>query len=343
MAKKSGTKGIVAEEALRIFFLQAGYFVVRNVPFNYKNCNVTDVDLWLYIRPSSMVRERTCVDVKSKRIPQAMERVFWTKGLREALGVERAIVVTSDNRKETRDFGTENGVTVLHGNFLTRVIKEFSPAERMTEEEFIGVLKIPCIVDSNVEWRRWYRGMKANLINGLNFDGCNTFLSAIKLIFDEYTSTGKASETTTRLLYVIFSYFLICLDFISRSIVSLSAEERNTYLTDGLRYGETGRYRTEEVVDIALHLLAESGKTDLFSQDELKGEFDRQVAEYRTEIIAEHFAKSEQLKHMFDLARRFEIQAYSKMLVQPNQCSSDQKAVIGLLCDFFGYDRRNII
>src|SRR5215475_12151178 len=112
MIRESGAKGIDAEEALRNYFLQAGYFVVRGVPFIYRGFDVTDVDIWLYIRSTSLTRERTCVDIKRKKTPQAMERVFWIKGLREVLRVERAIVVTNDNRIETRDFGSANGVTV---------------------------------------------------------------------------------------------------------------------------------------------------------------------------------------------------------------------------------------
>ena len=247
--KYSGVKGIQAEEALRNYFLGMGYFTVRGVPFNYKSFDVTDVDLWLYMKSTSLARERTCVDVKRKKTPQAMERVFWTKGLREALGIERAIVVTTDNRGETRDFGTANGVTVLHGDFLLRVINGYNSGGRITEEQMFAQLKPPCVADPSIIWARWYRSAKARLIEDLNFNTCNTFLMDTRLLLQEYLAVGKTSPMVIRLLYLLISYFLVSLDYASRSIAHLELNERKASLTDGLRYGEAGRQRTEEVVE----------------------------------------------------------------------------------------------
>jgi len=343
MPKKYGKKGLAAEEALRGYFLNTGYFVVRSIPLNFKNYDVTDIDLWLYIRASSISRERTCVDVKRKRTPQAMERVLWVKGLRGILGVERAIVATTDNRKETRDFGKDNGVMVFHGEFLRRVINKFLPKTRITEEELFTILSAPCVVDSRLNWRRWYRNLKASLINKLNFNGCNKFLLAIKLLLNEYMVTGKPSDIPLRLLYMIIAYFLISLDYVSRTFISLDGDARREWLTDGLRFGETGRARTDEIVTMAQRLLVESGKANLFSRPELNNEFERQMEDYPAEILGEYFAKLESLKNLFNLARIFEDQAYARVLVRPERCSSDMKAVIGLFCDFFKIDRKKII
>ncbi len=343
MVKKTGVKGVAAEEALRGYFRSVGYFVVRGVPLSYKKYDVTDVDLWLYVKVTSLAAERACVDVKRKRTPQAMERVLWTKGLKAVLGIDQAIVVTSDNRPETRDFGAAHGVAVLQGDFLQRVITAFPASDRLTEGELISRLKTPCIVDSDVEWRSWFRCLKTKLIDSLNFDGCNSFLLATKLLLDEYLATGKSSEVPVRLLYAIIAYLLICLDYASRSFIHLDLTARIAVMTDGFRYGEAGRQRTEEILQMSLQLLEEAGKTNLFSGEALRGEVERQVSEYRAEILAEYFAKSEVLKNLFEVARTFEEQAYSKTLLHPHEGLSEQKAVIGLLCDLLGYDRRTII
>ncbi len=343
MVKNAGAKGFAAEEALRSYFRSIGYFVVRGIPLNYKKYDVTDVDLWLYVKATSLAAERGCVDVKRRRTPQAMERVLWTKGLKEVLGVDRAIVVTSDNRPETRDFGAAHGVAILQGEFLQRVVTAFPPSNHLTEEELFSLLKTPCIVDSDVEWRSWFRRVKAKLLDSLNFDGCNTFLVAAKLLLDEYLATGKSSEVPVRLLYAVMAYLLICLDYTSRSCVPLDLAIRTSILTDGFRYGEAGRQRTEEIVQMALQLLAEAGKTHLFSGDALRGEFERQVSEYRAEVLGEHFAKTETLKNLFNVARSFEEQAYCRTLLRPHEVPSEQKAVIGLICDLLGHDRKAII
>ena len=343
MAKKTGSKGFAAEEALRGYFRHTGYFVVRGIPLTYRNYNVTDVDLWLYVKATSLAAERACVDVKRKRTPQAMQRVLWTKGLKEVLGVDQAIVVTSDNRPETRDFGVVHGVGILQGPFLQRVVKSFPPSSRLTEDELISRLKTPCVVDSDVEWRSWFRRIKAMLLDSLNFDGCNNFLMAAKLLLDECLATGKPSEVPVRLLYAIIAYFLICLDYTSRMFVHLEAADRTAILTNGFRYGEAGRQRTEEIVQMSQQLLANAEKSGLFSDKALIGEFEKQVSEYPAEILGEYFAKTESLKNLFAVARSFEELAYSETLLLPHESPSEQKAVIGLICDLLGHDRKTII
>ncbi len=87
-------KGYLLEETLREYFRQAGYFAVRGVPFQLAGDDVTDIDLWLYERPTASGRRRTIVDIKNKVRPKAVERIVWTTGLRAALGVEAALVAT---------------------------------------------------------------------------------------------------------------------------------------------------------------------------------------------------------------------------------------------------------
>jgi hypothetical protein len=344
MKPESGAKGIDAEEGLRNYFLHAGYFVVRGVPFIYRGFDVTDVDIWLYLRSTSLTRERACVDIKRKKTPQAMERVFWSKGLREVLGVERAIVVTNDNRIETRDFGLANGVTVLHGDFVNRILGRSTPTGRLTEEQLLGLLRSsPCVTDPKIIWPRWYRNIKCKLIEALNFDGCNQLLLGIDVALKEHIATGKSAELSVRLTYILISYFLVCLDYASRVISHLEFNERKLQLTDGLRYGEAGSSRTKRTAAMALTLIAEAGNSPLLTYSELERELQKQLAEYPAEILAEYFAKPEILKTLFERARVFEKLAYSATLTFPSECSSEEKAVIGVLADFFKIDRKQII
>ena len=73
-------KGYQMEENLRNYFLEMGYFVVRGVKYNFKDTEGTDIDLFLYNRPTILSRERINVDIKNKKTPQAMERIFVAKG-----------------------------------------------------------------------------------------------------------------------------------------------------------------------------------------------------------------------------------------------------------------------
>ena len=69
-------KGFAMEEALRNYFIKTGYYVIRGVPFTFGGFDITDIDLWLYSRTSSVSREITIVDAKNKKTPQAIERIF---------------------------------------------------------------------------------------------------------------------------------------------------------------------------------------------------------------------------------------------------------------------------
>jgi hypothetical protein len=341
--KATGSKGFLAEEALRCYFRSIGYFAIRGIPLVYKKIEVSDVDLWLYVKTTSLTSERSCVDVKSKRSPQALERVVWAKGVKEILRIDRALVVTTDNRPEIRDFGTENGVDVLQGDFLARTVASFPPKDNISEEELFFLIDTPCIINSKVNWRIWYRAHKTRLLDSLNFNGCNTFLLAVKFLFEEYIATGKKSEVSIRLLYIIIAYFLVTLDYKSRSFVQLGVIARNEILVEGFRYGEAGHQRTEEVFQMALQLLIAAGKNDLFSRADLQNEFQMQASEYKAEILGEHFAKSESLKNLFLIACSFEELAYSKKLSLPDEIPSELKAIIGLISDFLGIDRKTII
>src|SRR6266481_1525900 len=96
--KSSGAKGYRLEEALRNYFLIAGLYVVRGVPLRLEGEDLTDIDLWLYERPSGSARRRLVVDAKFKSKPKAAERLFWTKGLSEFLRMDGAYVATTDSR-----------------------------------------------------------------------------------------------------------------------------------------------------------------------------------------------------------------------------------------------------
>ncbi len=292
-AGKSGQKGLVAEEALRNYFRNTGYFAVRGISLRYKRYEVSGVDLWLYLKTTSLTAERACVDIKRKQTPQAMERVLWTKGLKEILGIDHAIVVTSDNRIETREFGMAHGITVLQGEFLQRIVATNISNDRLSEEDLYSLLEQPCVINSKINWRRWFIGLKSRLLDSLNFDGCNKYINASKLLLNEYLATNKSSDVSVRLFYLSLAYFLISLDYATRSIVQLDIKARSSILTDGFRYGESGKQRTEEIVRMALQLLGDAGKSDIFSQTALQNEFDKQLSEYRVEILGEYFAKAE--------------------------------------------------
>lgn len=337
-------KGELTEEAFKGYFSSLGYFVVRSVPFVYQGYDVTDIDLWLYMKSSSLSRERICVDIKRKKTPQAMERVFWTKGLGEVLGMDRVVIVTTDNRKETVDFGSSQGVTVFGGESVQGIVRRFDDlSERLSEEEFIERLKISCILDSSIVWPHYYKQAKALLLTELGFNGTNLFLERIHFLIEEYLASNKTSNASLRILFAVIGFFLLAVDYSSRQLSHIDPKSRRICLAQGLRYGDAGKQRTVEIIDTALNLLKETSRSDLFSYDQLQKEVDDQLSSYPAEMLAEFLTREEMLKQSFQMSKEFGKMAFMRHLPMPHEIKSELKGTIGLLCDFFGLDRRQVI
>lgn len=341
---KGNIKGGVAEEALRSYFNSIGYYTVRGVPFEYSGYTLTDVDLFLYLKESSISRTRTNVDIKRKRTPQAMERIFWAKGLQEVLGLDSCIVSTTDKRFETVQFGRAHDVVVLDGHFMQRVLS-YSPEKdnRIAEEEFIKIVNIKSITQPNTRLKVEYEESKKMLLTDLNFNGCNRLLGKIEFVLQEYQALGGSTEPVERLLYVLLSYFLVSLDYVSKSFSYRSIEERKHEMSEGFKYGESGKSRVDEITKIAVSLVEQSTAGDLFIKSGLTGEIERQMNEYPAEILVQHFGKSENQKSMFDDARYFEKMAYLKDCPPPTELESHQKGIVAVICDFLRIDRKKII
>ncbi len=317
--------------------------MARDVPLKYKGIDVTDIDIWLYMKASSISRERTCVDIKNRKTPQAMERVLWTKGMMEILNSERAIVVTSDNRKVIRDYGIASNITVLHGEFVQKILRSYSLSSRISEEDMKIMFDEPCLIDARINWHKFYRDAKSALIEKLDFSGCNEYLKSISIVLQEYLASDKKSILSIRLVYELAAFFLISLDYASRFLAHLDNEERKKGLENGMRYGEVGQKRTEEILDMAIGVLAESGKADLFSPSEVREVYKKQMLDYPADILAEYFSKSSNMKLLFEAARKYDELAYSEVVTYPHQLSPELKAILGLLCDFFKLDRKSIL
>ncbi|HML95002.1 MAG TPA: hypothetical protein PKC29_06195 [Thermodesulfobacteriota bacterium] len=342
--QRTTQKGQAAEEAVRNYFISQGYFVVRGIPFIYKGFDVTDIDLWLYKKSSSITRERSCVDIKRRATPKAMERMLWTIGLKEVLDLNYAIVVTSDNRDETREFGIANGVTVLQGNFLKRAIDDFLKSNiRITEDELFSGLNVPPVINSRITWARFFKSRKSILVSQLSFNSCNRLLKDISILLEEYLVSNKKPEASIRLLYIHIAYFLINTDYRLSFIAHYDTTTLKKILNEGFRYGESGLQRTQEIVDIATKLLVNSGHGDLFSKEMFKEEVNKQFSNHSVEILAEYFAKPEIVNKLFDQAIHFEHYAYRRDIILPSNLPTELKATLGLFCDYLKIDRREII
>lgn len=327
-------KGSAAEEALRNYFLNIGYFVARGCKFTYNRFDVTDIDLWLYARNSPLSRERVNVDIKNKKTPQALERIFWAKGLQTVLGLDSCVVATTDSRSDVREFGLQHDVKVLDGKFLARLVKSVkSQQDRIDEEAFLHELDDGSLGRLGGNWRGRYELSKTRLLHSLNFDGCNAWLEDIALLLSDI----GAGAPRWRLLYVTCAHLLIAVDFILRKQVTSDHDQRKAVIDAGIRFGESGQTFTEKVGRMAASLVESVAAQPGLAQT-VQQEIKDQASQVKAEILAEFF--SQKTSGFFDIARELEAVAFAPELKMPSALPASCQSVIGVLADFCGVDRK---
>ena len=298
-------KGEFAEEALRNYFLEHGYFVVRSLPFLYGQIDVTDIDLWLYRKTSPFTRERINVDVKSKNEPKAFERIIWAKGLQISLQLEKSIVATTSIKKEVKDFSVANDVILIDGNLFNHLTNKTLTLNRIVEEDFVSQIFYENSGKDDADWKRRYLLSKGRLINKLNFDGCNEYLREINYFLRQFILRADISLVPLRLLYINIAFFLVCLDFLTKSFIPSDQKSRIEVLVNGFNYGERGKERTESITNAAIKLASSVIANPSIRQTLLK-EIENQVKERPVDILANFFCKDNQLNHLSEIAKSFE-------------------------------------
>jgi hypothetical protein len=339
MTDQSLPKGAAAEESLRNYFLSIGYYVVRGAKFTFNKFDVTDVDLWLYARNSPLSRERVCVDIKNKKTPQALERIFWAKGLQAVLELDACIVATTDTRPDVSEFGRQHNVKVLDGNFLSRLNKSArSHKARMSEEVFLSILDKDSLGRLGGNWRGRYEESKSRLLSSLNFDGCNAWLTDIEYVVSQIASGIPA----WRLLYITASHLMIAMDFILREFITEDQVQRRKIIERGVRYGVSGEAFTEKVGYMAAALV-ESIAAQPGLSETLQRELRSQAANVEAEILGDFFSKNLSGAALFEVAMIFEASAFSAEVPNSSSLPAQAQSVLGILADFNGIDRKKIL
>jgi hypothetical protein len=342
--KKKINKGHKMEEILRQYFLELGYYVVRGIKFKYQNFEITDIDLWLYMRPSSITRERINVDIKNKKTPQAIERIFWTIGVREALSLDSSIVVTTDKRPAVREFGLINGITVLDGTFLARLSNsrrfEESESHRLIEEDFISLIEPANVGKLGGDWKGILENSKTRLLNQLNFSGCNAWLGDIKYFIDKVMIESNRKDAACRAFYLILSYFILGIDYILKDISFFDVESKALSLKDGFKHGDLGKAGIEEVLSTAMKIVEAYLPNGSTLATQLKINISEAFDKLPVDILKEYFSRNETSKALFPIAKQLEDFAYSKIFVSPTKLPPQLQSLTGVILDYFEVDRR---
>lgn len=333
-------KGHKMEELLRDYFLRAGYYVIRGVPFVYEGFDVTDVDLWLYGRASSFSREITIVDCKNKKTPQAIERIFWIQGLKQATKATNAVVATTDKRQEVKDFGKDLNVVVLDGFFLAKLAMsdEFA-SKRLVEEEFASKITDYSLGKLDGDWKGRIFLCKSLLSRGLSFDNCNEWLSHGKFFAEQAITKPMQKETALRCLYLICSFVAVAVDFILKEVSFLEQNERIAAIKDGFTYGSKGSLGMKKILSVSMGLVEQHSVNGASISRQVRSSVENQLSLLNTTILGEYFARMDVAKHLFPVAKELENLSMKKIFLSHEKASVETRSIISCLLDYWGVDR----
>ncbi|WP_438392334.1 hypothetical protein [Caballeronia sp. DA-9] len=343
---KTGDKGFQLEELLRAYFLRAGMYAVRGVPLQLEGDDLTDVDIWLYERPTGSSRRRQIVDAKSKLKPKAIERMLWTKGLSELLAVDGAYVATTDNRPMLKEISKRLGVSVLDGADLRRMAESEKVlfADRLSEEELDKSIKAIDKSRRNKELQLAYHDLKAALLDDFGAGTVNRALEHFA-VFSRYLiachPNSPAADISLRLAYISASVAAIAIDASLAKVSLKSAEERHHAILNVIRYGHDDETQGFETVRVAAALVEQyvpNGRAVSQAMiNAVRDGFDKIPAE----IIADYVLTHMKNDGLFKVARSLESEGFRVTPLSFDELSLEEKSFLGVLMDFSGVDRQS--
>jgi hypothetical protein len=339
-----GDKGYRLEELLRAYFLRAGFFVVRSVPFQDAGDDLTDIDLWLYERPTGSSRRRQIVDAKSRTRPKAVERLLWTKGLAQLLDVDGAYVATTDARPMLRGISKKLGISVLDGADIRRIsqsAKVIFP-DRISEEEFVGRITSIDKARRSKEFQLQCHDIKFSLIDHFGAGTINRALDSFSFFTAAAVTSHpntEASEIALRLTYFAAAVVAISLDYIGSEVSFRAAEERQGALINAIRFGDIDETAGLERIRLAIGLLQKYAPTGEATARAVDLAVKQDFKSIPAEIIAEYVVKSTKPEELFQIARRLEHLAFLNAVTSFDGLGMEDKSFIAMLLDYSGVDR----
>ncbi|NMY34209.1 hypothetical protein HBR94_22155 [Pseudomonas sp. WS 5412] len=336
-------KGHIAEELLRAYFSKAGYYAIRGVPFVYEGFDVTDIDLWLYSRASSVSREITIVDAKNKKTPQAIERIFWVHGLKTAVKATSAIVATTDKRPEVKNFGKQLDVVVLDGAFLARLgSRDGLDPLRLSDEELSSSLDGYTLGKLDGDWKGRIKTCKGLLSKGLSFDSCNYWLEQGRFFAGNASANVPQRENALRCMYLICSFITIAIDYLLRDLSFLEQTERCSTLDEGFKYGSRGRTGVKKVLEFALGLVEEHATDGTNISRQVRSSIDSQLSALQTDILSQFFSKPEVARSLFSVAKEFEGLAMQRKFSGHGSATVELRGVLYCFMDHWSISRKSL-
>ena len=328
------SKGPRLEEVVRAYFARQGYFALRGIDLRFEGDKVTDIDVWLYGRQSASIRTRTIVDVKDKRSPKAFERILWTRGMQLALGCDRAIVATTYSSPKAKRFAHEQGVSLLHKDFVERLRGKVDTSSRISGEQFTAIINEYKEHKLDGDWLRQIEDAKSALISLASYQAFNRAMSGFRFFAERAVTRPQHWEQAIRGAYITAAVACVALDSALQPSLYEGTRDRHRAITAGVTYGDTGDFRTQNSIRTILDIISSGIENGQVVARQAEGALNALFSSVRADIIAEFFSREHNASTLFDVAKELDDCAYGNDVKVINDLSTEAKSVIGVFCDF---------
>ncbi|WP_024278650.1 hypothetical protein [Xanthobacter sp. 126] len=337
-------KGGAAEEALREYFRGLGSFVLRGIPVKEGSETVTDIDLWVYTRSSPLSRHVSIVDIKNKKRGKAFERAIWLKGLQAAVGADDAVIATHGARDSAFKFANRLKIKVLSVGVFDAIVKRYSKdSERLFLEDLEGQWRQVALGTSNVA--TLMESAKLEVSKGIDFAALNHWVDdAVRLLMEARDRERPMTGPIARAFYYCCALVAIGADYLGRDHVFSDHDTRKDHFRSGMIFGQNDDAVAKKYLDFA-----ESVATEFLDQSgaaaaQIRSGFERATSELPVEGLVEFFSKANSGHELFKAAQDLEEAAFAKVCIRPSELKSiEAKVVIGLLCDYGGVRRSEVL
>jgi hypothetical protein len=329
------------EELLRAYFLRSGFFVIRGVPFAYDGEDLTDLDLVLYERPTGATRRIQVVDIKYKQKPKAVERMFWTRGLVEAVDIDGGYVATTDSRPVLRKIADKLDLGIIDGADIKRIRESTNVLfpGRITDEELVEALQK---VDKNRKDKILQSCRKEILASLSSGFGASAVVRALGSFSEMANLTVSAHPGSTsaegagRLAYLSAAIASACLDYVSVDAAFRSIDERRELLLKAVRFGSDEGART---LRVAVGLIEKYAKGGSATARQVESALLADLNAIPAEIIADQAGRLLKENSLFIVARELEAASYERACPTFDQLSTQAKAMLGAFLDYAAVKR----
>ena len=317
---------------------------MRGIPFRVDDADLTDIDLWLYERPTGTSRRVQICDIKYKQKPKAIERIFWTSGLAGALKVDGAYVATTDDRALLRSVAAGLELQLIDGTDINRIRRSSGVLypNRIGDEELKREL---ASVDRELRSKFLHSSRNDILTSVSEGFGAPSTVRALEVFGRlagasvRYHPGSHAARAAGRLAYLAAAVLCVSVDYVSIGAAFRSIVERRELIVGAVRLGALSGEAGQQRLKLAIGLVEKFAPSGKSTARAVEAKLNEELSQIPAEIIADEAVKLLKSDQLFFVGRELEMACYDLTPPPFDALGVSTKSMLGAMLDYSGVDR----